>query len=208
MPSLVFPNAVEVRLHWTMNGVDTFNVLHATVSGGFVNGQVGANALDAAVKGSLASSGLEALLASTTSLRAVGIRDLRTANQAEFVGGGAAVAGTGVGNPLPNEVALCITIRTAMAGKSFRGRVYLGGFIVTQNTASGQIAPACNTAAAAFILAMAGNFGDAQMTMSVLSHPRPAGPNNVPPAWPGALTPITAAIARDTLWDSQRSRKR
>jgi len=208
MPALVFPNCVEVRYHWTMNGVDAYNVLHASVTGAFVANQTITNALDTAVKARLTGGGLAALLATTTSLVSVNLRDLRTANLAEFVGAGAAVPGTGAGNPLPNEVALCITLRTALAGKSFRGRVYLGGFIVGENNASGQIVAALNTNAASFILGNVGDFAAQGLTMAILSRPRPAGPGGVPAAYAGALTPVTTAVARDTLWDSQRRRKR
>lgn len=195
MPSLVVPGAVQVRLHWTMNGADAFNVIGGSVGGGFANSQAIANALDSAVKGHLTSSGLAALLATTTSLVAVGIRDIRAANEPEFVGANAAVPGTGAGNPLPNEVAATFTLRTARAGKSYRGRVYLGGFIVGENTAAGQIAAALNTTAVSFLNSVLTDMGGQGITMAVISRKL-----LVP-------TPVTAIVARDTLWDSQRRRK-
>lgn len=39
-----------------------------------------------------------------------------------------AIVGTLTASPLPNDVALCITWKTAKAGRSFRGRTYIGGF--------------------------------------------------------------------------------
>lgn len=195
MPSLVIPGAVQVRMHWTMNGANAFNVLGGSVGGGFANSQAIADALDTAVKGHLTSSGLAALLATTTSLISVGIRDIRAANEVEFVGTAAAVAGTGGGNPLPNEVAATYTLRTANAGKSFRGRVYLGGFIVGENTAAGQITAGLNATAVSFLQSVQTDMAAQGITLSVLSRKllRP--------------TPVTAIVARDTLWDSQRRRK-
>lgn len=42
-----------------------------------------------------------------------------------------AVVGTQTGNPLPNDVAFVISWKTAKAGRSYRGRTYIGGW--TQN---------------------------------------------------------------------------
>lgn len=195
MPSLVVPGGVQVRLHWTMNGVDAFNVLGGSVGGGFANSQAIADAVDAAIKARLTSSGLAALLATTTSLLSVGIRDIRAANEVEFVGTGAAVPGTGAGNPLPNEVAATITLRTAKAGKSYRGRVYLGGAIVGENTAAGQIAAGFNAAAVGFMQGVGTDLAASGITLSVISR------KLLTP------TPVVAVEARDTLWDSQRRRK-
>jgi hypothetical protein len=208
MPSLVFPNCVELRVHWTMNGVDAYNVMHGVVASGFVANQTVTDTLDAALKTRVTSMGLQPLLATTTSMVSVNLRDLRTPNAAEFVGTTAALVGTGAGNPLPNEVALCVTLRTALAGRSYRGRVYLGGFIVGENSATGQIVTALNTAAANTVFGWAAAMSTSAITMAILSRPRPAGPLGVPPAYAGALTPVISAVARDTLWDSQRRRKR
>lgn len=195
MPSLVIPGSVQVRLHWTMNGADAFNVLGGSVGGGFANSQAIANALDGAVKGHLTSSGLAALLATTTALVSVGIRDIRAANEVEFVGTGAAVPGTGAGNPLPNEVAATVTLRTAKAGKSFRGRMYLGGFIVGENTAAGQISAGLNAAMVSFVEGVQGDMAAQGITLAILSKKLLTN------------TPVTAVLTRDTLWDSQRRRK-
>jgi hypothetical protein len=208
MPALVFPGAVECRLHWTMNGVDAYNVLHGSVAGGFAVTQAIANTVDAAIKARMISSNLQGRCATTTQLVAVALRDLRAANQAEFIGTGAAVVGTAAGFPLPNEVALCVTLRTALAGRSFRGRVYLGGFGVVSSDAAGQIATGLNSVAALFMTGVISDLLASSITMAVLSRPRPAGPGGVPPAYAGALTPIVSAVTRDTLWDSQRRRKR
>jgi hypothetical protein len=195
MTSLVVPGAVQVRLHWTMNGADAYNVIGGSVGGGFANSQAVADALDAAIKGHLTSTGLAALLAATTSLVSVGIRDIRVANEAEFVGSNAAVPGTGGGNPLPNEVAATVTLRTARAGKSFRGRMYFGGFIVGENTGTGQISAALNTTLVSFVQAMNNDMSAQGITPAIVSRKLLVA------------TPVTGVITRDTLWDSQRRRK-
>jgi len=208
MPPLVVASAVQVRLRWTMNGADVYNVLGGSVAGGFANSQAIANALGVAVLGRFTTSGLAALCATTTSLISVGVRDIRSANAPEYVSVAAAVPGTGVGNPLPNQNAACITLRTNFVGRSYRGRVYLAGFIVTQNSAAGAIVAGLNTACVTFLQNVQTDMGAQGITLGVLSRPRPAGPGGVPPAWAGLITPVTAIMARDTVWDTQRRRKR
>jgi len=48
-----------------------------------------------------------------------------------------AIAGISGGDPLPASVALVVSLRTALRGKSYRGRVYTGPNIESNNTASG-----------------------------------------------------------------------
>jgi hypothetical protein len=195
MPALVIPASVQVRLHWQLNGVDAFNVLGGAVAGGFANSQAIANALGAAILGHYTSSGLAALCATTTSLISAGVRDIRVGNQPEFVSVAAAVPGTGAGNPLPNELAAVVTLRTALAGKSYRGRVYLAGFNVAQNDAAGRIVAALNAAMVTFVTNVQTDMAAQGITLAVLSRV-----HNV-------ATPVTGITTLDTLWDSQRRRK-
>lgn len=41
------------------------------------------------------------------------------------------VPGVGLGTPLPNNAALCATLRTDLRGRSYRGRQYLAGYQTT-----------------------------------------------------------------------------
>jgi hypothetical protein len=205
MTALVLATAVQVRLHWSFNGILGFNVLGGIVGGGYANSQAHANALGTAVMAGFTSSGLKALMATTTSLLAAGIRDVRTANQAEFVSVAAATPGTGSGDPLPNQLAAVVTLRTALAGKSFRGRVYMSGAIEAENDATGKIASAFNTAIAAFITQCQTDMAAEGITLAVLSRPRTSPP--FPVAYAGAITPVSAIVTRDTEWDTQRRRK-
>jgi hypothetical protein len=52
------------------------------------------------------------------------------------------VAGAEAAEALPSEVALCMTLRTALRGRSHRGRIYLGGFTEALNTTGGIVAAA------------------------------------------------------------------
>lgn len=206
---LVLDTAVQVRLHWTFNGIAGYNVLAGIVGGGYTNSQAHANALGTAILGSFTSSGLAALMASTTSLVAAGIRDVREANRPEYVSVAAAVPGSGSATPMPNQDAAVITLRTALAGKRYRGRVYFSGATEAQNDATGSIASAFNTALVTFMTNVQTNMGTEGITLAVLS--RPTYLNLAPPAdvldWPGHIEAVTAIVARDTKWDTQRRRK-
>lgn len=207
---LVLANAVQVRLIWQCASKSVSNVLAGQVGGGYTNSQVHADALGVDVLADFTSSGLKALMADSTYLVGVGIRDLRTANQVEYISTATEVIGTGAGDPLPNELAAVVTLRTALAGKRYRGRVYFSGANEAQNSGTGTIEGAFNTAIVTFMTNVQADMGTQGITLSVLS--RPTYLNLAPPAdtmvWPGALTPVTAITARDTAWDSQRRRGR
>jgi len=207
---LVVATGVQVRLRWTLNGKLVCNVLGGQVGGGYANSQAHANALGTAVIGRFTSSGLKALSASTTLMDGVGIRDVRTANQVEYLSVAAAVAGTGSGDPLPNSLAAVVTLKTALAGKHYRGRVYIGGAIEAENDSAGLIAAAYNTAIVAFITGVQADMGTEGITLAVIA--RPNYLNLTPPAdiqtFAGAVTPVTSISALDTAWDSQRRRGR
>ena len=207
---LAVATGVQVRLRWSLNGKLCSNVLGGQVGGGYANSQAHANALGTAVLGRFTSSGLKALSATTTSMLGVGIRDVRTPNQVEYLSVASAVPGTGSGDPLPNELAGVVTLKTALAGKHYRGRVYIGGAIEAENDAAGQIVAAYNTALVAFITGVQADMGTEGITLAVLA--RPNYLNLPPPAdvetFAGAVTPVTAISALDTVWDSQRRRGR
>jgi len=208
---LELATAVQVRLIWTMNDADCINVLGGQVGGDFVNSQAHADALSTAVSAVYTSSGLRALHASTTVFNGVGIRDVRIRNLAEYVSYDGTEAGTGSGDPMPAQTAAVMTLRTAFAGKSYRGRVYIGGANEAQNTSSGRIDGTYRTTAIAFLEAVRDAMADEGITLAVLSAPRYA--NLTPPldvqTWPGAITPVLAGgiSSRDNAWNSQRRRR-
>jgi hypothetical protein len=47
------------------------------------------------------------------------------------------VAGSDAGNPLPLQTSLVISLKTDLAGRSYRGRFYLGGITAAMNTDDG-----------------------------------------------------------------------
>jgi len=205
---LVVATAGQVSLHWNYAGNPFTNVIGAVLTGGTVVNQALAEALGSAIKAGLGSSGLGARLHPGTSLEEVGIRDLRTADNAEFRDSGAPVAGTGTGDGLPRQIAMCFTIRTAKAGASYRGRIYLGGFTELDNDVNGGILPTGSDPAGLFLAAISDALDANGMQWGVIS--RPQEKRRVvtyePVTKAGFITPMSAIQLRNALWDTQRRR--
>jgi hypothetical protein len=221
---VVVPGSAQVRLLWGLtNGLGVqINVLGAVKPGGTVISQTLANSLGAAIKAALTSSGLVVNLHTSTQLINVGVRDTSTANMPEFLDSGGPVAGTApAADPLPHQTALVVTLRTARAGASYRGRVYLGGFTETENVGAATASPALAANSVAFVTAVQSAMSTAGLTLGVLSRPAPATEtvltiNNADgtttthtkhtKARPGAITPVTLIQLRNSVFDNQRRR--
>jgi hypothetical protein len=219
--SPVIPNTVQVRLLWALGGQLGVNVLHGIAPGGYTVNQTTTNTLGAAIKSAFTSN-LATLMPPAAGLVRVGLRDIRQANQAEFLDSGAAVAGTTAGDMLPAANAVCVTLRTAKAGKSFRGRTYISGFLETQNDSTGNTASGASTAAVAFMNAVAAAFVSSGLELAVGSRP---GENTTlvktinhsdgttttdtvyhSPARAGQSNAVIAIQSRTNNWESQRRR--
>lgn len=193
MPALVVPNAALARLIWTSGGTPfQINVIGYAKSAALVVDQALADALSTAWKAAFTSSGYAALVPTTIALAQVALRDISQPNRPEFIGAGTPTAGTAAaGKRLPPQTALCVTLRTALAGKSFRGRVYLGGWHDTANQADGTASAAATTAARSFVNSSAPPAG---LTLAVVSRKLLTA------------TAIQDAQVRDAQWDTIRRR--
>lgn len=158
------------------------------------------NTIGTAVKAALTSSAWGAHIGTAITLVNVGLRDIRTANSAEFLDSGGPVAGTAAGDQLPPQTALCITLRTAFAGRSFRGRTYLCGMTEADNSAAG--AYLGSTTAVAFITAIKSALVTNALDLGVIHRPTEAPL----PVTAGFITPVTSIVNRDSVWDTQRRR--
>ena len=220
-PPLVVNNAVQITLGFAVNASTTMvNVLAAIKTGTVVVDQTLANALGSSIK-SAWTSNLAPRCPSITALNTVGVRDLSSPNLPLFVDAGASVAGTGTGDSLPGGNACVVSLKTALSGRRFRGRVYIGGFTETENLTSGTISTLVQSSAAAFVTAIDGALSSHTMRLAVLSRPAfattitktvtdSAGNSNVVthnrPARAGAITQVQSISVRNGIWDSQRRR--
>lgn len=209
MPQLVIPGAALLRLIWTRGGAaHAVNVIGVINDGPVAINQTLANTLGTAVKAGFTSSGMDDFISTTYALAQVGIRDINVANQAEFLDTGGAVAGSDAGQALPPQIALVITLRTALAGPRFRGRVYLPGWTETVNDAAGLCTSAAAEGGRLFIASIYNALVASGMELAVLSRPRDADLLHVPPitARAGVATPSNVFVVRDLVWDTQRRR--
>lgn len=202
--SLTITNAVAVRLIWQRAGVDSsVNVLHFSVPTLFVSDQAAVNLLGDAIGGAFTTSGYGALVSTADQLNRVTLRDRRTPNAPEFISV-ESVLGTNVAEPLPGANACVVTLRTALAGRGFRGRVYLGSWAEAANTTGGVISASALASAAAFV----GNLRNIVLGSFTLTLAVAHQFNNKIPLEPGALNVVTSHLVRDNQWDVQRRRNR
>lgn len=215
------PAGAEVKLYWSLNAQLAMNVIGVEITGNPSFGQALADTIGAAIKATFTAN-LAPQIATSNSLVRVGIRDLRADHLPEFRDSGAAVAGTGAGDAMPGQAACCVTLRTAGAGKSFRGRTYISGFTEAANGASGLILAAASTAAVTFMQVVNQNLTSNGMRMAVLTRPQDdvvitktttplGGPAEVKvlshqTQKPGAVHTVTAFESRNAFWESQRKR--
>jgi hypothetical protein len=192
--AIIITGTYEIRIVWAYAGTDwALNVLHAQLPGGESVNQGLADGWATDLSAAHTSSGLEALQPTAVSLDRVGVRDLRTANQPMHEAN-IASAGTSANDLLPRAASLVVTMRTSLAGRSFRGRSYVPGFDEAQNTVEGTAVPAATAAATAWIAAI-------RTAATARGHTLAVGSVKL-----GISTPVTAQIVRDNVWDTQRRR--
>lgn len=207
---IVIPNAIQVRLVWTLpNTKVVYNVLHGSVAGGFSATAGVADAVFTALKAHASWTAWRARLSSGVSISGVDLRDLRAPNLPIVPSSTAAVAGTGAGVALPPGDALVVTLRTAGAGRGFRGRVYLPGLDSTALAAGGVAAAGTMTDAAAFITAVQSVLAASAITLAIAQPARQlytGSTGAVHPARSAGIVPVTAITVRNNIIDHQRRR--
>jgi len=208
--AVVIPNCIQVRLIWTLpNGKTAYNVLHATVAGGFSATSAVAESVFTAIKAAAGWTSWKANVNSGVSLAGVDLRDMRSANQPLVASTSAASAGTGAGTALPPGDALCVTLRTANAGRAFRGRVYLPGLDSSALAAGGVAAAGTVTNSSAFVTAVQTALSGQSMTMAIAQPARAAYTGSTGAAHAAraaAMATVTSITTRNNIIDHQRRR--
>lgn len=196
MAPLVISNAVLVRLVWTGQTTGTpVNVIGFRKTGATVVDQALADQVSSIIKTNFTSSGYAALVSTALGIVSVGVRDLSQPNLPEFIGAGAKEPGAAAtGKQLPAQLALCVTLRTAKAGKSFRGRVYLPQWQDSALDAGGFVTSAANTAGVAFMNENKTDLLAAGLTLAVVSRKTLS------------YQDVTLVQSRDQIWDTIRGR--
>lgn len=205
---LVIPGAAQVYLHYINTGKPFTNVLGAIKPPGTVITQALANALGAAVKSAWTTSGLNVHMGGAVGLETIGVRDISTEGMPEYLDAGPTVTGGSVGEPLPGQIALVVSVATERAGAKYRGRVYVSGWTETDNDSTGQCTQAGATAAQAFVQAVSDAMDAQGLTFAVLSRPVEAKtiPVKTITARSGFATAALSLQVNNLLWDTQRRR--
>jgi len=205
---VVSPNTIRVLWHVSTHGRPQLHVTHAEYSlAGPLNPNI-AETIFASFKTNVAPATLSAL-ATTLVFTGVGVIDLRAANNPEISSTGTSLAGTGTAVALPDQVSCVVTLRTAFAGRSFRGRVYTFGWTEGGNLADGTIADAVATGAVNLVNAMSVGIAAAGGQMAIRSPElpeRPSKPGGTLQPKPFAITPLSGFEVRDRIWDTNRRR--
>lgn len=208
--AVVIPNAIQVRLVWTLaNGKTVYNVLHGSVAGGFSATTAVADAVFTALKANAGWTSLRANLSTTCSLFGVDLRDLRSINQPVVASTTAAAAGTGATGAIPPGDALCVTLRTALVGRGSRGRVYLPGFDFSALAAGGVAAAGTVTNATSFMTGVQTVLTASSITLAIANPARAAYTGSTGAAHaarPAGILPVTGIVTRNNIFDHQRRR--
>lgn len=115
--------------------------------------------------------------------------------------------GGSTANIMPNNVTMAVSFRTALRGRSFRGRNYVVGFTEDQVAGNSFVATLDATWQAnyAALIAVADGAGTAWVVASRFSGVDPVTGAPIPRA-AGVTTPITNVVVVDSFVDSARRR--
>jgi hypothetical protein len=207
---MVIQNCAQIVFHWTLTGGKSgANVFAGRYTGAFAGTVAQANAIMTAITTGAPAATLFGHFATTAGISSVTIRDLGVANSAIISSTTPGQPSTGVGNAMPNEVALVVTKRTAATGPANRGRIYIPGWVV------GSVA-ADNTAIAAVVtdlqawantLQNAFNASGYQMTIAQPARAAYTGSTGTQhPARAANQVTVQSLQVRDNHFDSQRRR--
>lgn len=207
---LKIPGAIQVVFNWTLAGGKTgHNVTYSAVSSQFTPTAADCDSFLTRVTTGASWTALAATLSTSTALAGITMHDVRDVNLPIVTSVGAAHPGTNAAVALPNEMAICLTLRTERTGIANRGRMYIPGFSVDQVIAGNLIAAGAMTAIANWVPTVSGAF-TAMPGQWALGHPQrnaytgTTGTEHGPR--PPETVPLAGAVVRDNHWDSQRRR--
>lgn len=190
MPSPVFPTAYQVEVRGLLFGQQVENVWHCQGDDPFDPG----TASGIAGIFQTAYAGLMAPLSENYTVREIFVHNLAGTASGEFTL--AIIPAQAGGEPVgsePGNVAFCVSLRTALAGRRFRGRKYIAGLPTGSVVANELDASIANTLLTEIDLLRV-NLASNSTPMCIFS---PTGLT---------LVPVTAVTFVDLVVDSQRRR--
>jgi hypothetical protein len=113
---------------------------------------------------------------------------------------------------MPKQAALVWTLRTAFAGRQFRGRSFIGGWAQNaQEVTDGLATTAAQNAGASWLNSLGGTLSTNVGPIALIQRHLPArtGKNGATlPERQPSMVPITAIVLRNNQWDTMRRRIR
>jgi len=205
MPFVPAANTASIDVVYSLDGQRVENTLYALRNTAWTPAQIQQLAQNVT---SWAANELLPQLASSITLLRVETRDISVQNGALgiFVADVGTIGGV-ADESEPNNVAACVSFRTGIAGRSFRGRNYVAA--IPDNAVN------TNTLTNAFATAILAAYGELNATWLaltssvhvVLSRFSGVDANGDPiPRAVGLTTPVTAYQFTDLIVDSQRGR--
>lgn len=198
MPFVAVPNAAEFIIRGSVEGqevVNTFYGVHTTTF------DIAELDVAAGILSSVWSGDILPFLSSSYSFAGVHARGLRTPVDIETDDvSDAGVGGVATG-ALPNNVAFCVKRLSGLAGRSARGRVFIGGIPFAERSSTNVF----DVSWAADIVAGLNGLRTAWVAadwLEVIVSRRTAGVANIPPI----SRLVNAYVASDLNADSQRRR--
>lgn len=208
---VVIPFGVQVLLTWNLtDGKQGHNVLYARAATTPNPSVAQAQAIFAALSSGAQWTAMALRMSTTFSFASVTLTSVHSAGLPSFVSTGSAVAGTSATSALPNEMAICVTLRTNLRGASNRGRMFVPGWDTTQVTSANVIAPGAVTDLAAWANTIKGALSAQGLTWAIGQRQRLEYVGNTGTTHPARAANVNvdvqSAIVRDNRWDSQRRR--
>jgi|SRR5215216_185592 len=186
----VLANTAEVVVKQRLYGQDVLNVWHVQVSASPDEAEL----LDVAAHFQLGYGDLFTHLSDEIALTEIFVRNLGVVGGIEAT---LSITPEQVGGisteSMPSGVALCISLRTALGGRRFRGRKYFAGIPRSEVVA--------NSFTSAFVGALLGSIGGMIGDLATAGNPI-----SIASFTGSTLVPVTAAVAADLDVDSQRRR--
>lgn len=129
------------------------------------------------------------------------VRGLENVNDFEATANANAGLGSLTGAPLPNNVSLCVTLRSGLTGRSARGRFYAMPTNAAQQSGLNTFSSSYALDVEAFLTTIKAGASGIGWTMAIISRWH----DNAKRA-AGVYFPVTTLGARNFLMDSQRGR--
>lgn len=200
----VVPNVAEMRVHFSLPlGEEMLNVHNCDIGAATLDFTL-ANAIAGAYVAAWTAE-LQSSIADTVSIDGIVVTDLRTTTGPSF-DLAYTVPGTETSQLLPGQVAAVVKWKTALRGRSYQGRTYLGGFGEDQSAGQSP-SPTCLTAIQDFADALIGGLSTANADLSIVSRyePNPSPPPGSIPRVTNIRTAVSSAQV-DQAWHTHRSR--